>query len=51
MPYYDNFMEYINRIVQLKKSLLSPDEILQYLQNTIRLGGGNININAKEVDD
>ena len=49
--YYDTIIEYVNRIVQLKKSLLAPDEILQYLQSTIRLGGGNINVNAKEVDD
>jgi len=51
MTYYDNVIDYINRIVKLKKSLLSPDEILQYLQTTIKLGSGNINVNAKEVDD
>jgi len=49
--YYDNVIEYINKVVQLKKSLLNPDEILQYLQTSIKLGGGNINVNAKEVDD
>jgi len=51
MGYYDNVIEYINRIIQLKKSALSPDEILQYLQTTIKLSSGNINVNAKEVDD
>jgi hypothetical protein len=49
--YYDIVIEYINKVVQLKKSLLSPDEIMQYLQSTIRLGSGNVNVNAKEVDD
>jgi len=49
--YYDSVIEYINKVVQLKKSLLNPDEILQYLQTTIKLGGGNINVNAREVDD
>jgi len=49
--YYDTLIDYINRVVQLKKSLLSPDEILQYLQTQIKIGGGQINVNAKEVDD
>jgi len=49
--YYDTVIDYVSRIVQLKKSLLDPSEILQYLQSTIRLGGGNINVNSREVDD
>ncbi len=49
--YYDTVLEYVNKLVSLKKSLLSPDEIMQYLQSTIKLGGGNVNINAREVDD
>jgi hypothetical protein len=49
--YYDIVLEYMNKLVSLKKNALSPDEIMQYLQSTIRLGGGNINVNAREVDD
>ncbi len=49
--YYDTVLEYVNKLVSLKKNLLSPDEIMQYLQSTIKLGGGNINVNAREVDD
>jgi hypothetical protein len=49
--YYDTVLEYVNKVVNLKKNLLSPDEIMQYLQSTIKLSSGNININAKEVDD
>jgi hypothetical protein len=49
--YYDTVIEYLNKLVNLKKNLLSPDEIMQYLQSTIKLGGGNVNVNAREVDD
>jgi len=49
--YYDTLIEYVNRVVQLKKSLLAPDEIMQYLQNTIKLSRGDINVNSREVDD
>ncbi len=30
-------LEYVNKLVSLKKNLLSPDEIMQYLQSTIKL--------------
>jgi len=49
--YYDTVIEYINKLVSVKKNLLSPSEIMQYLQSTIRLGGGNLDVNAREVDD
>jgi len=51
MTYYDILLDYTSKLVQLKKSLLSPDEILQYIQTSIRLSNGKVNINTKEVDD